>query len=114
MKSLNLGFSSLQIMLFVSVLVNICHTQNHLLQINANISAAEFSSVVLQAFSKMEEDKQLITDLQGRQPEYFDNFLIVGLHTCGDLAPTLLRVFSQCPNGCWDNIDRLLLHETKP
>ena len=47
----------------------------------------------------MEEDKQLITDLQGRQPEYFDNFLIVGLHTCGDLAPTLLRVFSQCPNA---------------
>ena len=28
-----------------------------------------------------------------------ENFLIVGLHTCGDLAPTLLRVFTQCDNA---------------
>lgn len=27
------------------------------------------------------------------------NFLIVGLHTCGDLASTLLRVFTQCKNA---------------
>ena len=25
-----------------------------------------------------------------------ENFIIVGLHTCGDLASTLLRVFTQC------------------
>ena len=28
-----------------------------------------------------------------------ENFIIVGLHTCGDLAPTLLRVFAQCENA---------------
>ena len=33
------------------------------------------------------------------RPESFENFLIVGLHTCGDLATTLLRVFSQCDNA---------------
>jgi hypothetical protein len=32
-------------------------------------------------------------------PKSSENFLLVGLHTCGDLAPTLLRVFSQCDNA---------------
>jgi len=26
-----------------------------------------------------------------------DKFLVVGLHTCGDLAPTILRLFAQSP-----------------
>ena len=47
----------------------------------------------------MEEGKQDITEVQERRRESSENFLIVGLHTCGDLAPTLLRVFSQCHNA---------------
>lgn len=30
---------------------------------------------------------------------FSDHFLIVGLHTCGDLASTLLRIFTQCHNA---------------
>ena len=26
-----------------------------------------------------------------------DKFVVVGLHTCGDLAPTILRLFAQSP-----------------
>ena len=29
-------------------------------------------------------------------PATHDKFILVGLHTCGDLGPTMLRVFSQC------------------
>lgn len=47
----------------------------------------------------MEEVEQDTTDVQEKRPESSENFLIVGLHTCGDLAPTLLRVFSQCHNA---------------
>ena len=32
----------------------------------------------------------------GVGPATHDKFILVGLHTCGDLGPTMFRVFSQC------------------
>ena len=32
----------------------------------------------------------------GVDPATHDKFILVGLHTCGDLGPTMFRVFSQC------------------
>ena len=28
------------------------------------------------------------------------NFILVGLHACGDLTPTMMRVFVNCPAAC--------------
>ncbi|XP_028406922.1 protein RRNAD1-like isoform X2 [Dendronephthya gigantea] len=72
------------------------HITHH---INADISTEKFAKIVSDAFSKMESDE---TSKQLNSQKMFassENFIIVGLHTCGDLAPTLLRVFTQCQSA---------------
>ncbi|XP_046839091.1 LOW QUALITY PROTEIN: methyltransferase-like protein 25B, partial [Xenia sp. Carnegie-2017] len=59
--------------------------------IDSDITVEEFSNVVLEAFSKMENSEGFEKTKQ--------RFIIVGLHTCGDLAATLLRVYTHCSNA---------------
>lgn len=65
----------------------------------------EFSDIISKAFGKMKdiEAQQAVIDVSSSQSAYqersSENFIIVGLHTCGDLASTLLRVYSQCKNA---------------
>lgn len=64
----------------------------------------EFSNIISEAFGKMKdiESTQAVAGVYTSQCAYqersFENFIIVGLHTCGDLASTLLRVYCQCKN----------------
>ena len=42
-----------------------------------------------------EKHSAITDDVTLNRPK--DSFILVGLHTCGDLSPTLLRTFVECP-----------------
>ncbi|XP_062587988.1 uncharacterized protein LOC134249678, partial [Saccostrea cucullata] len=45
-----------------------------------------------------EEGDSLNGELHGKTPPARQQFLLTGLHACGDLTPTMLRVFTSCPD----------------
>ena len=57
----------------------------------------------------------------GAQPTYKDksdaadcdteNFIMTGLHACGDLTPTMMRVFVNCASACSFSIRSMLLSQ---
>ncbi|XP_062597899.1 methyltransferase-like protein 25B [Saccostrea cucullata] len=45
-----------------------------------------------------EEGYSLNRGLQGKSTQVRQQFLLTGLHACGNLTPTMLRVFTSCPD----------------